>query len=128
MESNEVKCFACNRQLKGTPRIADTRDCQTVFVGPECYKAIRSAGETGYQPPLGGPRLWPLRCICLGEGECDCERFPTHVSEECPTHNLYPKANPNCSAHCPICGTVETPKGCPSCDEAARRNYESARF
>jgi hypothetical protein len=25
------------------------------------FALIKKAGETGYQPPLGGPRLWLLR-------------------------------------------------------------------
>lgn len=43
--------------------IVDTRDGQTVFVGSECFKLIKKAGESGYQPPKGGPRLW---CIPKG--------------------------------------------------------------
>jgi len=53
-------CFACGRKLGKSPYLADTRDDQTVYVGSECAKLIKSAGEQGYQPPLGGPRLYPL--------------------------------------------------------------------
>jgi hypothetical protein len=52
------KCFACDRKLN-RPRVADTRDGQTVFVGADCYRKIEAAGEVGYQPPKGGPRLYP---------------------------------------------------------------------
>jgi len=54
----QERCFACGRALK-TPKLVDTRDGQVVFVGPECYRRIESAGEKGWQPPLGGPRLYP---------------------------------------------------------------------
>lgn len=54
------KCFACDRKLGRNPRRADTREDQWVFVGSECYKLIRVAGEAGWQPPLGGPRLYVL--------------------------------------------------------------------
>ena len=54
------KCFACDRRLGRTPALVDTRDGQTVYVGTECYKLIKAAGDTGYQPPTGGPRLYLL--------------------------------------------------------------------
>lgn len=38
------------------------------------------------------------KCSC--PTECDCERFPTHVSNECPIHN----ENPYPSLTCPIHG------------------------
>lgn len=37
--------------------MVDTRDDQLVFVGSECFKQIT---EAGWQPPKGGPRLYPL--------------------------------------------------------------------
>lgn len=57
-----TRCFACNKILqihgaKSAP-IVTTRDEQLVPVGPECYKKIIKSGENGYQPPLGGPRLY----------------------------------------------------------------------
>jgi hypothetical protein len=54
------RCFACGRKLGAKPYRADTRDGQTVFVGQECAKLIRHAGEVGYQPPQGGPKLFPM--------------------------------------------------------------------
>ena len=54
------RCFACGRKTGKNPRVADTHEDQSVFVGSECYKLIRAAGDEGYQPPLGGPRLWLL--------------------------------------------------------------------
>lgn len=54
-------CFACGRPiyLVNPPRV-DTRDDQTVFVGTDCYRKVVEAGEAGYQPPRGGPRLYPM--------------------------------------------------------------------
>lgn len=52
-------CFACGRPLscKRPPIEADTRDDQVVFVGPECAKNLT---EEGWQPPQGGPKLYPI--------------------------------------------------------------------
>lgn len=55
------RCFACGRLIRRTnPHRVDTRDDQTVYVGPECYRLVMNAGDAGYQPPLGGPRLYPM--------------------------------------------------------------------
>ena len=54
------RCFACNRKLGRNPATADTREDQTVVVGRDCYASIVAAGDAGYQPPLGGPRLYAL--------------------------------------------------------------------
>lgn len=54
------KCFACGRKLGKSPQLVDTRDDQLVFVGRECFKLVQQAGNSGYQPPLGGPRLFPI--------------------------------------------------------------------
>lgn len=51
------KCFACDRALR-RPHLVRCIDEQTVFVGPECFRRISASGKTGYQPPLGGPRLF----------------------------------------------------------------------
>lgn len=56
---SEERCFACNKVLR-KPTPADTRDGQTVFVGPECARKIEAAGDEGYQPAGGGPRLFPV--------------------------------------------------------------------
>ena len=53
------RCFACDRPTK-KPVIVDTRDAQLVYVGRCCAARVLAAGEAGYQPPLGGPRLFPL--------------------------------------------------------------------
>ena len=53
-----MKCFACDKKIpdqKGS--IADTKDGQLVYVGPQCYRNIK-AFTSGYQPPKGGPRLF----------------------------------------------------------------------
>jgi hypothetical protein len=40
-----------------------TADGQEVRVGSDCAKKIIRAGLSGYQPPLGGPKLygWDIR-------------------------------------------------------------------
>jgi hypothetical protein len=42
---------------------AVTADGQEVHVGADCAKKIIAAGLSGYQPPLGGPKLygWEIR-------------------------------------------------------------------
>ncbi len=61
--ANEMqdKCFACGRKLGKNPHRVDTHEDQQPFVGRECFKLIKAAGEAGYQPPLGGPRLWIIK-------------------------------------------------------------------
>lgn len=54
------RCFACDKPLGKSPKMADTRDGQTVYVGSECFKQITKSGESGWQPPKGGPKLYPL--------------------------------------------------------------------
>ena len=53
-------CFACDRKLGRKPAVVDTRDDQLVFIGSECAKLVYRSGEEGWQPPKGGPRLYPL--------------------------------------------------------------------
>ncbi len=53
-------CFCCGRRLGRNPALVTCRDEQDVFVGSECFGAIRAAGAEGYQPPTGGPRLFTL--------------------------------------------------------------------
>jgi hypothetical protein len=48
-------------QIEPKGFMVDIRDDQTVEVGPECYKKTLKAGENGYQPPLGGPKLYPMK-------------------------------------------------------------------
>jgi hypothetical protein len=66
MENGEhiERCFSCGRKLgKKKPHLVDTRDCQTVYVGPECYRKIKAAGEAGHTPDGWKPgmvRLYPL--------------------------------------------------------------------
>ncbi len=69
------KCFACGRKTGKSPELVDTRDGQLVYIGSECFKLVQTAGEEGYQPPLGGPRLWLIR-----QGK-KCVDSPLH---ECP--------------------------------------------
>lgn len=53
-------CYACGKKLGRNPHRADTRDDQWVFVGSECYKEIKAAGEQGWRYAHGGPRLYLL--------------------------------------------------------------------
>ncbi len=54
------KCFACDKELKQNRFLVrvDT-ESTLVFVGPACYKKIHNA-VNGYQPTLGGPRLFDV--------------------------------------------------------------------
>lgn len=61
----DEKCFACDRRFRRNSfglivfhSEAITLDGQRVYVGCDCYQKIVQAGADGYQPPLGGPRLW----------------------------------------------------------------------
>lgn len=57
------RCFACNLKLV-RPEFVFTQDRMSdgrqyeVFVGPDCFAHVQAAGDAGYQPPLGGPRLF----------------------------------------------------------------------
>jgi hypothetical protein len=55
-----MKCFACDKKMKNRKYLIRCEDEQTAFVGPECYKYVEKSGECGYQPPLGGPRLFVI--------------------------------------------------------------------
>lgn len=62
MAEQKLRCFACDHVIRRkVPYQVDTRDAQIVFVGPECFRLVIAAGELGYQPPKGGPRLFPLK-------------------------------------------------------------------
>lgn len=52
------RCFACNRPIKGTPKVVRVKEeTTTVHVGPDCYRRVAQSGTGSYQPPLGGPIL-----------------------------------------------------------------------
>ena len=57
---NDYRCYACDHYVKAgkSPRIVWTSDGQLQWVGYCCYKKISKAKKKGYQPPLGGPRLF----------------------------------------------------------------------
>lgn len=81
------RCFACGKRC-GTRHLVDTRDAQKVYVGRSCYRKVQAAGPDGYQPPLGGPALWPI-CRCSEckthatfETAADCEFPPPSWGEE----------------------------------------------
>ena len=52
------KCYACDKILSGKTFWAITRDGQKVHIGPVCFKKIKAAFPEGYQPTLGGPKLY----------------------------------------------------------------------
>ena len=54
------KCFCCDRKLGKFPKLVDTRDGQIVYIGKRCWQSVQEAGSQGYQPALGGPKLYPL--------------------------------------------------------------------
>ena len=58
--SESERCFACDRPLAAIKNFVITEDlAQTVAVGHDCYRKIRKMdARGGYQPPLGGPRLF----------------------------------------------------------------------
>lgn len=62
MSSQDAKCYACDKTFRKTGRrvLVDTRDGQHVFVGTDCFAKVCIAGDAGYQPPKGGPRLYLL--------------------------------------------------------------------
>lgn len=61
MNNRIDRCFACSKRLGKTPKLIGCKDDQTAFVGSECFKCIAAAGEQGWQPPKGGPRLYLLQ-------------------------------------------------------------------
>jgi len=56
--TTKTLCFSCDKQLGKYPALVTCHDEQDVFVGSKCYRLIKSAGIQGYQPPLGGPKLY----------------------------------------------------------------------
>lgn len=54
-----ARCFACNKALahSSVHKVQVAGELTIVFVGPDCFERINRAGDEGYQPPLGGPRL-----------------------------------------------------------------------
>lgn len=56
-------CFVCDKDItKAKKYLVDTRDDQTVYVGSECYKRIKEAGENGYNKDNH-----PLKCYLIDE-------------------------------------------------------------
>lgn len=52
------RCFACGKRLRCRSELVYCSDEQAPVVGPDCWQHIWDAGDKGYQPPMGGPRLW----------------------------------------------------------------------
>lgn len=82
-----MRCFSCGRTTGKNPHRAVTSDlAQIVYVGSECYKLI---GDAGYQPPLGGPRLYRAKFNASGEvveviGEKEKGETRPSSQERCP--------------------------------------------
>jgi hypothetical protein len=49
--SQDEKCFSCGRPFRKNENrhLVDTRDGQTIYVGPDCYKKVLAADE-GHKP------------------------------------------------------------------------------
>jgi hypothetical protein len=60
---NTIRCAACDKLTLTTEEVQE-EDGTPVWVGRECARWVRQNGEYGYQPPSGGPKLYPL---ALGE-------------------------------------------------------------
>ena len=56
--NGKEKCFACGKRVGLHPHVGYTRDGQQVYIGRECWKHVEQSGDMGYQPPLGGPRIF----------------------------------------------------------------------
>lgn len=57
----EAKCFSCDAVLSSeSDQMVETEGGQPVVVGRECFKKVVQAGKGGYQPPLGGSKLYLL--------------------------------------------------------------------
>lgn len=83
-ERNQMNtCFACNQLFKHRPRIADTQDGQTVYIGNNCYQKIKKAGYEGYQPPKGGPKLFVAGKFLLNEKSLDGSKNTVEVCVAC---------------------------------------------
>lgn len=55
------RCFACNKPLGKSPQLVQVVGEKTkMYVGSECARLIAAARPSGYQPPIGGPRLRAL--------------------------------------------------------------------
>ena len=56
-------CFFCGKKLHSKAKHwrAYTADGQRVSVGLECFSKAVGAGEEGYQPPQGGPKIYAER-------------------------------------------------------------------
>src|SRR5262245_3042190 len=63
---SDTRCYVCDRPVRRNgfgvvgvgKKTVLTVDGERQFVGPDCYRRIVDAGPSGYQPPLGGPRLY----------------------------------------------------------------------
>lgn len=76
-----TRCFACGRNIghRGEGLVVDTRYGQTAPVGPECYEKSIAAGDEGYQPTKGGPRLYPLAAHSSASGNAEGACEPGHL-------------------------------------------------
>ena len=97
------RCFACDRQLGKTPRLVDTRDGQTVYVGSECFKHIEAAAELGWQPSKGGPRLYLLKSDGMTPTKTVFER-DVHKCQRCP--HVWMSRKGSRPERCPRCKSM----------------------
>lgn len=57
------RCYACDRPIKDELHVRKifTSDNQMQYVGVNCFNKVRKAGDKGWQPPKGGPRLFETK-------------------------------------------------------------------
>ena len=74
-ERGQYQCFCCDRVLdKYAYHVWE--DGQLNWVGPTCFKKVNAAGSEGFQPKLGGPRLYSMAFRtgpCPNPKACDCD-------------------------------------------------------
>ena len=62
----QENCFACGKPITTKPYQVYTADPQMQYVGKRCFDKVKAAGKDGYQPSLGGPRLYlsaPVKAV-----------------------------------------------------------------
>ena len=55
------KCYACGKPFvnKSCKLVNVNHEDQNVYVGPDCFARIKSAGKRGYQPMKRGKKFGP---------------------------------------------------------------------
>jgi len=61
IKARQEKCYACDKPIGNIATEVDTRNSQKIYVGSDCFKKIKQAGDKGWQPPKGGPKLYLIK-------------------------------------------------------------------